>query len=79
MARAWLAGAYVIGIYPVFLAGSEGIESSLVPVLWVATALGLVLAGMAPLGRYRYLLPASWIAMSLAYDADGSGGPRPRR
>ena len=59
----------IVVVYPLFLAAGWTIDNSLIPVLWVVTAAGLIVAGATPLGRSRYLLPFSWVLMSFAYDA----------
>ncbi|HEX8073977.1 MAG TPA: hypothetical protein VF545_03255 [Thermoleophilaceae bacterium] len=63
------AGTYVVAVYPLVLVGGRLIDNALIPVLWMVTAAGLIVAGAAPLGRGRYLLPLSWVLMSLVYDA----------
>jgi hypothetical protein len=63
------AGAYVVAAYPLVLGADAVIASALRPLLWAAIAGGLIAASAAPLGRSRYLLPLSWVVMSLAYDA----------
>lgn len=73
-AFAWVAGAYIVVIYPAFLAGGEVLDKSQIYLMWGAAALSLIAAGAAPLGRYRYLLPLSWIAISAAIDGLTAAG-----
>lgn len=73
-AFAWAAGAYIVVIYPAFLAGEQVLDKSQIYLMWGAAALSLVAAGAAPLGRYRYLLPLSWIPISAAIDGVTAAG-----
>jgi hypothetical protein len=67
-ASALLGGAYILAAYPLLLAAgdvSAGFEEG---VLYALIGGAFVLAGLAPLGRSRYLLPLGWVAMSLSVD-----------
>ena len=70
----WVAAACIVVIYPAFLAGGEVLDKSQIYLMWVAAALSLIAAGAAPLGRYRYLLPLTWVAISVAIDGLTAAG-----
>ena len=67
-APAFLAAAFILAAYPLALIAGDVAAGFNEGVAYVVLCAGLVTAGVAPLGRYRLLLPMGWLAMSLVFD-----------
>jgi hypothetical protein len=63
------AALYVIAVFPVLLIVEDAVDGPRIAIVYAGLACGLIAAGAAPLGRFRYLLLLSWPVISVAIDA----------